>query len=82
MTLKKTQKNQTIHHHQFCFMMNEVQCNIHQKHPQTLHLNKNANKFHVMEHQKFQPKDNYLWISDSGASCHFTNDDTGMFILF
>ena len=42
---------------------------------------KQQHKFYHFEHIKHNDlsDNNNLWIGDSGTSCHFTNDDTGMF---
>jgi hypothetical protein len=61
---------------EYCFMMSEFnKWNIN-----------NTNKKYNITNNKWlnQPTNNlgkgtHIWIADSGASCHFTNDDTGMY---
>jgi hypothetical protein len=65
---------------EYCFMMNELRWNIHEKHPCTLCYHQPTNQLVTMERifkasQDFQ----HIWVGDSGASCHFTNDDSAMF---
>jgi hypothetical protein len=60
----KRSNNNNNKNDEYCFAMKELPCNIHQA-PKDV-----AYSMVEQQHQ-------HMWIGDSGASCHFTNDDSG-----
>jgi hypothetical protein len=68
----------------YCFIMKDLRWNIHNK--EIYQINNNQplaaafkDHTHIDHINNVSEHNNNIWLGDSGASCHFTNDDKCMF---
>lgn len=70
---------------EYCFVMKNLRWNIQSKKIYLITKNNQPRASAVKDHIHIDPinnmseHNNNIWLGDSGASCHFTNDDTGMY---